>query len=416
MWPAMRHMYAEALVLDRGEGVRLWDTDGREYLDLYAGILTTSLGHCHPRLVEAVERQVRRLGHITSLYESEPHVDAARRLADLAPGGLRRTFFTNSGTEAVETAVFMARAVTGRREIVALRGGYHGRSALGMSLTAHPTFRPLPSPASGVVHARAPYPYRCPFRRPCDETCVDRLVEELEEVIVTTTNGEPAALLVETIQGVSGYIVPPRGYLKRAAELIRSYGGLFIADEVQAALGRTGSRWFGIEHEDVVPDMVVMAKGIAGGFPVGATMTTDEIAGAWQGTTIATFGGNPVTMAALSATLDVLTEENAPQNAEARGRELRDGLERLRSRHPWIGEVRGRGLMIGMELVGDPDDRVPDPARTRALIDAARKEGLLVGSGGLHGNVVRIGPSLLISAGEIEEGLERMGRACARID
>jgi 4-aminobutyrate aminotransferase-like enzyme len=242
------------------------------------------------------------------------------------------------------------------------------------------------------------------------------LVEELEEVIVTTTDGRPAALLVETIQGVSGYIVPPKGYLKRAAELIRSYGGLFIADEVQAALGRTGSRWFGVEHEGVVPDMIVMAKGIAGGFPVGATITTDEIVGAWQGTTIATFGGNPVTMAALSTTLDVLAEEDAPQNAEAGGRALRKGLERLRARHSWIGEVRGRGLMIGIELIRSPDDRLPDPARTRSLVDAARQEGLLVGSGGLHGNVVRIGPSLLISAGEIEEGLERMGRACARID
>ena len=374
-WPSMLHMYAEALTLDRGEGVRLWDTDGREYLDLFAGILTTSVGHCHPRVVEAVERQVRKLGHVSTLYETEPHMDAARRLAELAPGGLRRTFFTNSGTEAIETAVFMARAVTGRREIVALRGGYHGRSALGMGLTAHPTFRPLPAPASGVVHARAPYPYRCPYRRPCDETCVDRLIEELEEVIVTTTDGRPAALLLETIQGVSGYIVPPPGYLKRAGELIRSYGGLFIVDEVQAALGRTGSKWFGIEHEDIVPDMMVMAKGLAGGFPAAATITTDDIAGAWEGNTISTFGGNPVVMAALSATLDVLVDADAPTNAEVRGQELRAGLEALRADHPWIGEVRGKGLMVGVELVRHPDTREPDPARTRALVDAARARG-----------------------------------------
>ncbi|MDZ7778613.1 MAG: aspartate aminotransferase family protein [Gemmatimonadota bacterium] len=415
LWPSMRHLYAEPLTLDRGEGVWVWDTDGREYLDLYAGILTTSLGHCHPRLIEAVEGQARRLGHVSTLYETEPHVEAARRVADLAPGGLERTFFTNSGTEAIETAVFLARAVTGRREVVALRGGYHGRSALGMGLTAHPTFRSLPAPANGVVHARAPYPYRCPFRRPCDETCVDRLVEELEEVIVTTTDGRPAALLAETIQGVSGYIVPPQGYLRRAAELVRSYGGLFIADEVQAGLGRTGSHWFGVEHDGVVPDILVMAKGLAGGFPAGSTTTTDEIAQAWSGNTISTFGGNPVAMAALSATLDVLVEHDAPTNAEARGRELWSGLEALRAEHPWIGEVRGKGLMVGMEVVRDRESRDPDPDRTAALVDAAREEGLLVGAGGLHGNVIRIGPSLLISAGEVAEGVERMVRACARV-
>jgi 4-aminobutyrate aminotransferase-like enzyme len=411
----MRHMYDEPLVLDRGEGSWVWDADGRAYVDLYAGILTTSVGHCHPRVVEAVQRQVRRLGHVSTLYETEPHMGAARRVASLAPAPLRRVFFTNSGTEAVETAVFMARAVTGRREIVALRGGYHGRSALGMGLTAHPTFRTLPAPASGVVHARAPYPYRCPFGRPCDDTCVDRLIEELEEVIVTTTDGKPAALVTETIQGVSGYIVPPAGYLRRAAELIRSYGGLFIADEVQAALGRTGTHWFGFEHEGVVPDLVAMAKGIGGGLPAAATLATDQVAQAWLGNTISTFGGNPVTMAAVSATIDVLREADAPSLAEARGRQLRDGLEALGRSHAWIGEVRGRGLMIGVELVRDRGSREPDPDRTRALLDAAREEGVLVGSGGLHGNVIRIGPSLLITPEEVDEGLERFGRACARL-
>jgi alanine-glyoxylate transaminase / (R)-3-amino-2-methylpropionate-pyruvate transaminase len=414
-WPAMRHMYAEPLVLDRGEGVWVWDSDGRRYIDLYAGILTTSVGHAHPRVADAVSRQVRRLGHVSTLYETEPHMEAARRVASMAPDPLRRVFFTHSGTEAVETAVFMARAVTGRAEVVALRGGYHGRSALGMGLTAHPAFRPLPGSAAGVVHARAPYPYRCPFGTPCDDTCVDRLIEDLEEVIVTTTDGKPAALIVETIQGVSGYIVPPAGYLRRAVDLIRSYGGLFIADEVQAALGRTGTHWFGFEHEGVVPDLVAMAKGIGGGLPAAATLATEDVAGAWPGSTISTFGGNPVTMAAVSATLDVLREADAPANAEVRGAELRGGLDALRDRHPWIGEVRGRGLMVGVELVRDAETRTPDAERTRGLVDACRREGVLVGSGGLHGNVIRIGPSLLISADEVTEGVGRFARACAAV-
>ena len=413
--PSMLHLYSEPLVLARGEGLRAWDPEGREYLDLFSGILSTSVGHCNPRVVEAVTEQMKTLGHVSTLYATQPQVEAATKIADIAPGKLHRTFFTNSGTEAIETALMMACLATGRSEIIGLRVGYHGRSFMATSVTAHSGWRPLATPVAGIKHAKAPNPYRCPFKQPCDDTCVDNFVDELEEVIVTTTNGEPAAFIAETIQGVAGYVVPPKGYFQKAAEVIRHYGGLLIIDEVQAGFGRTGKRWFGIQHWDVEPDIMVMAKGIANGWPVGATITTEEVAHAWKGKTISTFGGNPVSMAAVCATQDELADRGAPINAQERGDQLHAALIEMQSRHPWIGDVRGMGLMRGMEIVKDPKSKEPDNDRTAALLEATREEGLLVGVGGLHGTVIRIGPALVISEAEMAEGIERLGRAVDRV-
>ncbi|MEQ9400971.1 MAG: aspartate aminotransferase family protein [Longimicrobiales bacterium] len=415
--PALLHMYDQPLALVEGRGVRVTDADGVEYLDLFSGILTTSIGHCHPRIVERVTEQLGRLGHVSTLYATDVQVEAAKKLAAIAPGDLRRTFFTNSGTEAIETALQMACIHTGRSEIVALRKAYHGRSFMATNVTAHAAWRPLASRVAGIHHAITPYPYRCPFKQPCDESCAERFARDLEDVIATTTNGQPAAFIAESIMGVGGYVVPPKGYFGRVAEIIRGHGGVLIIDEVQAGFGRSGGRWFAIEHDGVVPDIMVMAKGIAGGFPVGATITTDAIASSWKGKTISTFGGNPISMAAMCATLDVMREEDVPARAEARGRQLREGLVALQARHPWIGDVRGKGLMQAMEIVEDPDgERTPDPARCRALLEATREERLLLGQGGMVGHVVRIGPSLLVEEAEIAEGLEKLGRACAAVD
>ena len=413
--PSLLHLYAEPLVIAEAEGVRVRDPEGHEYLDLFAGILTTCVGHCNPHVIAAVSEQMRRLGHTSTLYATEVQVEAARKLADIAPGALKRRFFSNSGTEAIETALMMACLATGRSEIVALRHAYHGRSLMATGVTAHSGWRPLSAPVAGITHALAPNPYRCPFKQPCDESCVDRWVADLEEVIVTTTNGRPAAFIAETMQGVGGYVVPPASYLRRAAEVIRAHGGLVIIDEVQTGFGRLGGHWFGIQHFDVEPDIMVMAKGIANGFPVGATITTDEVAHAWKAKTISTFGGNPVTMAALCATQDELRDNAAPLNAEARGAQLRDGLLAMQARHPWIGDVRGMGLMQGIEIVKDPKTREPDRERTARLMEATREEGVLVGLGGLWGTVVRIGPSLLITEDEMAEGIERLSAACDRV-
>ena len=413
--PSLLHLYDEPLALDCGEGVRVWDPEGHEYLDLFSGILTTSVGHCNPRVHEATVAQMKRLGHISTLYAHEMQVEAARKLADIAPDNLKRTFFSNSGTEAIETALMMACLATGRSEIIALRVGYHGRSFMATSVTAHSGWRPLATPVAGIKHAISPNTYRCPFKQPCDDSCVDKFVADLEEVIVTTTNGRPAAFIAETIMGVAGYVVPPMGYFEKAAEVIRHYGGLLIIDEVQAGFGRTGKHWFGIQHHGVEPDIMVMAKGIANGAPVGATITTDEIAHGWKGKHISTFGGNPVSMAQMCATQDELRDHDAPNNAEARGQQLRSALLDMQERHPWMGDVRGMGLMQAIEIVKDPVSKEPDMERTKKLMQATREEGVLIGQGGLHGTVIRMGPSLLITEEEMAEGIGKLERAIDRV-
>ncbi len=407
--------YDDPLVLVRGRGMMVVDADGHEYLDFFSGILTTAVGHCHPEVVAAIQEQVATLGHISTLYLTEHQVEAARRLAELAPGQLKQTFFTNSGTEAVETAIILACQYTGCSEIIALRHGYSGRSMLATNLTAHASWRPLQSLVPGIKHVLSPYPYRCPFGSPCDERCLDAFAHDFEEAIVTTTSGKPAAFMAETIQGVGGYIVPPPGYFRRMVEIIHKYGGLFICDEVQAGFGRTGVKWFGIEHWNVEPDIMVMAKGIANGLPVGATITRPEIAAAWNAKTISTFGGNPVAMAAAVATNDVMVRENTPARSAARGRQVRAGLEALQQRYEWIGEVRGMGLMQALELVDDRATKTPSPTKAKLLLEATKAERILVGVGGLQGHVIRLGPSMLVTEEEVDEALGRLERACRRV-
>ena len=417
LWDCLAPYYDEPLVLTEGEGCRVQDCEGEEYLDLFGGILTTGLGHCHPRVVDAMREQAGRLGHVSSLYVHENQARAAELLAEIAPGALRRTFFTNSGTEAVETALLLACQHTGRSEIITLRLAYSGRSTVATNLTAVPSWRPMPSTVAGITHALAPYPYRCPFcKGPCSGDCVDDFANDLKQVIETTTSGRPAAFIAETILGVGGFIVPPSGYFERAADIIRSSGGLFICDEVQAGFGRTGDRWFGIEHWNVEPDIMVLAKSIANGMPVGATITRDEIAASWTAKTISTYGGTPVSMAACEATLRVMQDENTPRRAAERGSQLRAHLDRLAERFDWIGEVRGMGLMQGMELIEEPKGRAPSPMRAKQLLEATRREGLLVGLGGMRGHVIRLGPSMLISEGEIEEAAGKLERACKAAD
>ena len=416
LFPCAPPYYQDPLVLVRGEGAVVEDAEGRKFLDLFSGILTTSVGHCHPEVVERVRQQVGVLGHTSTLYLTENQVQVAEALADLAPGDLTQSFFTNSGTEAVETAIMLACLSTGRSEIIALRHAYSGRSFLTTNLTAHAPWRPLATSIPGIKHVMSPYPYRCPFGSPCDEGCLDALARDLEEVIATTTNGKPAAFFAETIQGVGGYIVPPPGYFQRAAEIIHHYGGLFICDEVQTGFGRTGEKWFGIEHWEVEPDIMVMAKGIANGFPVGATIPRPEIAQAWTAKTISTFGGNPVSMAAATATLEVMAREDTPKRSQFQGTQLRKGLEELGDRYAWIGEVRGMGLMQALELVEDPMTKEASPSKAQALLEAAKEEGVLLGLGGLEGHVIRLGPSMLITEEEVAEGLERFGRACRVVD
>ena len=407
LFPATIQYYQEPVVLTEGKGLRIRDADGNEYLDFFGGILTVSIGYADGRVNAAIVAQLDRFAHVSTLYPTLPVVELAERLARLAPGNLKQSYFTASGTEADETAVMMAQLATGSTEIVALRHGYSGRSMLAQSLTAQSPWRALPTQVAGVKHAVSPYCYRCPLHLTYP-SCGVACAKDIEELIRTTTTGRIAGFLAEPIQGVGGFITPPPEYFEIAVGIVKKYGGVFICDEVQTGFGRTGGTMWGIEHWGVTPDIMTMAKGVANGLPLGVTIATPEIAGALKALTISTFGGNPVSCAAANATVRIIEEENLPGNAERMGRLLREGLVELQRRFPRsIGDVRGMGLMQGVELVADETagDRTPDKALTNRVFEETKKRGLLIGKGGLEGNSFRIAPALTVGAAEIAEAL-----------
>ena len=394
----------------------VWDADGNRYLDFFAGILTSSVGYAHPKVTARVQEQVGKLAHSSTLYMNESHVLLAEKLAELAPGDLQTSYFTASGTEADETAVMLAQSVTGYQEVVALRHGYSGRSALARSLTAQAAWRVGPTQIAGIKHALAPYCYRCPLKLSYP-SCGVACAEDVEDVIRTTTSGKIAAFLAEPIMGVGGFITAPPEYFQIVAEIVHRYGGLLIIDEVQTGFGRTGDYWFGIEHWGVQPDIMTMAKGIAGGFPMGNTMTTPEIAQAavGKGLTISTFGGNPVSCAASLAVIEVMEEEASPQHVAEVGSHFRAGLERLQDKYPLIGDVRGKGLMQGVEMVLDRETKEPATKAVNALFEQTRQRGLLIGKGGLYGNSLRLAPPLTATRDHVDEALEILDHAFAAV-
>lgn len=417
LFPACANYYEEPVVVDSAKGRRVRDIEGREYLDFFGGILTVSVGHCDERVNAAIHAQVDRLCHISSLYPTLPVVELAETLARITPGALAKSYFVASGTEADETAVALAQVYTGSLEIVALRHGYHGRSMLAMSLTGHAPWRAVPTQVAAVKHAVAPYCYRCPLGLSYP-SCEVRCALDVEELIRTTTTGKIAGMIAEPILGVGGFVVPPPEYFPIVVEIVRKHGGVFICDEVQTGFGRTG-KMFGIEHWGIEPEILTMAKGIANGLPLAAAIATSEVADSFEALTISTFGGNPVSCAAALATIRALEEDAIVDNARERGAELRRGLERLAHRYPRvIGEVRGMGLMQGIELVADEHggDRTPNPKALARLFEETKKRGLLVGKGGLHGNVVRVAPPLSVTSDEVEEALGILDESFAAIE
>jgi 4-aminobutyrate aminotransferase-like enzyme len=404
--------YEEPLVIDHAKGSLVYDVDGKEYLDFFGGILTISVGHCNDKVTKAIDEQTGKLQHISTLYPNEPHVRLAQKLAEVTPGRLQKSFFTNSGTEANETAVLIAQLYTRCQDVIALRHSYSGRSYLALSLTGNASWRVAPTSVPGIHHVPNAYCYRCPFGLTypsCDLKCA----KDLEEAIRTETSGRVAALIAEPIQGVGGYITPPKEYFTEIVSILRRYGGLFICDEVQTGWGRTGGKMFGIEHWGVEPDVMTFAKGMANGVPIGATIAVPEIADSLTGLTISTFGGNPVTAAAALATIQVIEEENLVENARVMGQHLRHGLEALQQKYPVIGDVRGMGLMQAMELVGE--NKKPDTEALKRLFEATKRNGLLIGKGGLMGNVVRIAPPLNTTKDEIEQALIALDRSFGQI-
>ena len=416
LFPCVSNYYEEPLVLTQGKGAIARDIDGREYLDFFGGILTLGLGHCHDEVVASVQDQIARLGHTSTLYQTEGLVNVAERLAKITPGKLKKSYFTTSGTEANETAILLAKIYTGKQEIIALRHGYSGRSLTAQSLTGQAPWRLLPTQVAGIKHAMSPYCYRCPFGLSHDDgACGYKCAMDIEDLIRTETTGQPAAFIAEPIQGVGGFITPPPDYFKVAVGIVRKYGGVFICDEVQTGFGRTGDHWCGISHWGVEPEIMTFAKSIASGFPVGATIATEDVANAFTGLTISTFGGSPITMSATQTTLDVMEREDVRTRSAERGRQLRTHLLALKEKYPVIGDVRGMGLMQGVELVEDRKTKEPAAKRTSKLLEAAKKHGLLIGKGGLYGNVLRIAPSMLVTAREVDDAAERLDKAFAEI-
>ena len=414
IFPCVSTYYQEALPLDRGSMQHVWDVDGRKYLDFFGGIVTISVGHANPRIIERTKAQIEKLQHVSTCFPTEPMVALAEKIAEITPGALKKSFFTNSGTEANETAVQIARMHTGNFEIVALRHGYSGRSSVARAMTGLHTWR-KGTIEVGVVHAMNPYCYRCPLGLKYPE-CEVACVKDIEQVIQTSTSGRIAALLAEPIQGVAGFITPPKEYFKLAFNIVRQYGGDFIADEVQTAWGRTGHKWFGIEHWEVEPDILTSAKGLGNGVPIGLTVARPEIADSFQGLTISTFGGNPVTCVTAKAVIDLIEEDDLRTNAAVVGGYFREKLEALQEKHPLIGDVRGMGLMQAMELVTDRKSKEPATQATLAMMEEARKRGLLIGRGGLHGNVIRMSPPLNIAKSDVHEATRILDQCFAAVE
>lgn len=416
IFPATHPYYGETpIAIDYAKDQYIYDVDGTQYLDFFGGVLTVSIGHCNEYVTERVIEQFKKAQHTSTLYLNEIMIQVAEKLAEITPGRLQMSYFTNSGTEANETAIMAARMYTGVPTVIALRHAYSGRSVTAMSVTAHGTWR-LGGVQDGYIkHVRNPYVYRPPIESMTPEEVVELCVRDLEETLATITDGKIAAFIAEPIQGVGGFIVPPSEYFKRVEPLIREAGGVFIADEVQTGWGRTGHKWFGIEQWGVEPDIMTFAKGMANGSPIGCTITTPEIAEAVQGLTFSTFGGNPVTMTQALATIEYIEQNDLLTNAAERGAELRKRLEAMQQDYPFIGDVRGMGLMQALEIVVPDGTKTPDGGKATAIMDAARDQNLLIGKGGLYGNTLRIAPHLNVTAEDIQIGCDKLAASLATL-
>jgi 4-aminobutyrate aminotransferase-like enzyme len=403
LFPCVFHYYRQPLVISHARNQYVWDVDGNQYLDFFGGIVTVSVGHCNEDVNRKVHKQMDRLQHVSTVFVNAPQAELAKKLAQITPGGkLTKSFFTNSGTEANEAAILAARCYTGSTEIVALRYAYHGRSSLAMGLTAQSNWRLGPVTQAGIVHAVNAYCYRCPYGLTYP-SCEVRCAQDVGEAIRTTTSGQIAGFIAEPIQGVAGFVTPPKEYFPIVAQTVKKHGGVFISDEVQTGWGRTGGKWFGIEQWGVQPDIITSAKGLANGAPIGLTIARPEIADSVRGASISTFGGNPIATTAAKAVIDFIEDHKLAINAAEVGAHFRDKLLELQAKHPVIGDVRGMGLLQAIELVEDPVSKTPAVAETLAVMEVARENGILLGKGGLHGNILRFSPPLNISKSDVDE-------------
>jgi 4-aminobutyrate aminotransferase len=411
-WMAVYYEHPIALV--DGEGRRVRDAEGREYLDFFGGIVTTMTGYRVPAVVEAIRAQAERMLHSSTLYLIPQQIELAERIASLVPIPDAKVFFATSGTEANDTALLLATAYRHSNQVLAMRNSYHGRSFSAVSVTGNRAWSPSSLTPFRVTYLHGTYRLRSPFRHLSDSEYIAACVTDLEGLLDTATSGDVACLIAEPIQGVGGNATPPDGMYGALKEVLDRRGILFISDEVQTGWGRTGEHFWGFQAHGIVPDLFTFAKGIANGLPLGGVVARAEIMDCLGANSISTFGGNPVAVAAALANLDYLLAEDLPANALRMGRHLRAGLDEIAARSPIVAEVRGKGLLIGVELVV-PGGLEPNPAAAGAVLETAREAGLLLGKGGLYGNVLRIAPPLSLTREELEEGLAILATAIERV-
>jgi len=407
----------QPVVIEKAHGVLVTDTNGKEYIDCFSGIAVVNAGHCNEKVIEAAKAQMDKLVHCCSyVYYSKPTADLAEKLAQVTPGKLTKSFFGNGGAEAIEGALRLAKQFTGRTEFISLQASFHGRSYATLSITGFSGRKKRGGPyMTGCSFLPAPYCYRCFFELEYPR-CNLRCAKALEDIILYNTYGNVACFIAEPILGEGGIITPPDDYFLEIEKILKRREILFLADEVQTGFCRTG-RMFGIEHYGVEPDILAVAKGIADGFPLSAFIAREEVADSFKpGDHLSTFGGNPVSCAAALANIEFLEEQNLAQKTLEKGNFLKARLESLKTKYKIMGEIRGKGLMIGIELVRGPISKDPAQTEGKKIQEICLEKGLLIGLGGIYGNVLRIQPPLVISQEQMEEAIKILELAFSKVD
>lgn len=416
--PTAHHYHKQPLQLTKAQGCHVWDEQGRRYLDGIGGIVSISSGHNHPRIKQALLAMLDRdeIQHTSLLYLTKYPVELAEKLVAEAPAGLDRVAFTNSGSEANEFAFMAARHATGETIIMSLQHGYHGGTSGVLANCGHSNWRFRGQPVAQTVHAVAPYCYRCPVGATPDR-CALECAKSVETTIQTTTHGKLAAFVAEPVMGVGGFIAPPKAYFDEVTRIVHNYGGKYISDEVQTGAGRCGEDFLLTKSLGIDADAVTVAKGVGNGAAMGAVLVKTEMVKDMAGKLyFNTFAGDPYPMAQASVNMDIIAEEKLIANAAAMGKRLTDGLRTLMTTHPLIGDVRGRGLLIGFELVKDRKTKAYATEETATLMDYCKEHGVLLGKGGLFGNVMRVAPPLSITAAQIDEMLTVIDAGLATLE
>lgn len=413
--PGLFMYYKDPLMIVEGKGQWLWDEKGKRYLDLFAGVATVSCGHSHPKILKALKDQVELLQHTTTIYMHPSLSQYAEKLASKLPPGLDCVYCLNSGSEANEVAMMMARLYTGNRDIIALRNCYHGGTNATMGLTSHSSWKFNVPQGNDVHHAMAPDPYRSPYKGTAEEIAAQS-AEDIRQVILYETTGKIAGFIAEPVQGVGGLTFGHKSYYQKAAEIVKAHGGLYISDEVQTGFCRTGENFWGFQNYGITPDIVTMAKGIGSGFPLSCVVTRKEIAETVkQKIHFSTYGGNPMAMAVGLAVLDVLEEDKLQENAKVVGLHFKKGLEKLQAKHKVVGDVRGQGLMIGVELVKDRTTKEPNKEAVLEVMEICKEHGIIIGRGGLFANILRVQPPLCLSKADVDYALAVLDVAFGKV-